>query len=248
MLIGIIGDVHSNIEALTATYKALRKAGCEKIICTGDIVGYNASPKECIDFIREKEIPSVRGNHDHFVAGSDESGWNVHEHARAAILWTREILDKERISWLASLPFKYEYNDLQFVHASLEDTDGEYWPYIMNIQSAMFHFFMQKKKICFYGHTHVPLIFVFKKGFITIGLLKSSNSLKGTDDTSKILLNPGSVGQPRDFDPRASSIVFDTEKLKISLVRVRYDYSKTQDKILEAGLPTMLAERLSHGI
>jgi len=244
MLLGIIGDIHSNIEALTSCHKAIKDAGCSKIVCTGDIVGYGASPKECIDFVRNRKIESIRGNHDHYTTQRD-SGWDIHPSAKKVITWMQQTLPKEYISWLDALPYQMEVEGVQFIHSSLENVDGKNWPYILSKQSALFHFFLQHSKFCFYGHTHIPLIFTLKHGNVSIEMLTSRNigNLKG----EKYLLNPGSVGQPRDFDSRASTVIFDTKSHELHSIRAKYNIKHAQLKILAAGLPRQIAERLSSG-
>ncbi len=244
MLLGIIGDIHGNIEALTACHKAIKEAGCDKVVCTGDIVGYGASPKECIDFVNDKKIESIRGNHDHYTTqhGSD---WDIQPAAKKVILWMQKTLPKEYISWLDTLPYYMEVEGIQFIHSSLEGLDGKSWPYILSAQSALFHFFLQSSKFCFYGHTHIPLIFKLKHGNVSIEMLTSRNltNFKG----EKCLLNPGSVGQPRDFDSRAAGVIFDTKSLELTSIRAKYNIEHAQLKILAAGLPRQIAERLSSG-
>ncbi len=245
MRLGILSDIHSNFEALESAYKALSSSACDKIVCAGDVVGYGAMPKECIDFIRDKQIDTVRGNHDHYVA-SPNSDYVVQQYARDAINWTKANLDSERLAWLGALPFKMAVDGVTIVHASLEALDGEYWPYILDTKSAMFHFFLQEGRYAFFGHTHIPLLFTFDGGQrIEIEILRS-RSLKGGKDT-KFLINPGSVGQPRDFDSRSSCCVFDTATGDLALIRTAYDVQKVQGQILAAGLPTLLAARLSRG-
>ena len=244
MLLGIIGDIHGNIEALTACHKAVKEAGCDKIVCTGDIVGYGASPKECIDFVHDKEIVSIRGNHDHYTTQHD-SDWDIQPAAKKVIIWTQKTLPREYITWLGALPFFMEVEGIQFVHSSLESVDGKSWPYILSTQSALFHFFIQSSKFCFYGHTHIPLIFTLKHGNVSIEMLTSRNlaHFKG----EKCLLNPGSVGQPRDFDSRAAAVIFDTKSHELHSIRAKYNIEHAQLKILAAGLPRQIAERLSSG-
>ncbi len=244
MLLGIIGDIHGNIEALDATYKTLKDAGCQKIVCTGDIVGYGASPQECIDFVRDNKVVSIRGNHDHYTTQRN-TDWNIQPYAKQVIQWMQNTMPQSYIDWLDTLPYHLEVEGVQFVHSSLESVDGKLWPYILSAQSALFHFFLQNSKFCFYGHTHIPLIFVLNRGNVTIEMLTTRNLAKAKGE--KFLFNSGSVGQPRDFDSRASSAIFDTKKLDLTLVRVKYNVEQTQLKILAAGLPSQLAERLSSG-
>ncbi len=244
MRLGIFGDIHNNYEALTACYDYMKHHGCEKIVCTGDIVGYCASPKECIDFFRDKEIPSVKGNHDYYTTLPDRK-WNIQPYAEAVVKWMQDILDPKDIEWLDQLPFSLEFEGIQFIHASLETPDGSCWPYILNSQTAIFHFFMQKTQFCFYGHTHIPLLFTNNRGQVIYELLTSRRFSK--IGPAKYLMNPGSVGQPRDFNLRASLAIMDTETNDIELHRVNYDIETAQKKILNAGLPEGLAERLSSG-
>jgi diadenosine tetraphosphatase ApaH/serine/threonine PP2A family protein phosphatase len=244
MKIGVFGDIHNNIEALRAAYGALEKAGCDATVCLGDVVGYGASPEECIDFVRERNIPCVRGNHDHYTVQPLDH-WAIQPYAKRAIEWMKERLSSDYMDWLDALPFTYEMEGIQFVHASLETSDGSCWPYILNQQTAIFHFFMQKTRFCFFGHTHIPLLFTSNKGQVVFELL-SDRRFPGAGG-AKYLMNPGSVGQPRDFDVRASAAVFDTKTRDVELIRVEYDVEGAQKKIIDAGLPESLAKRLSMG-
>jgi predicted phosphodiesterase len=245
MKLGILSDIHSNLEALEAAYEALENEGCERYVCVGDVVGYGANPQECVDFIRGREILTVRGNHDHYTI-CDKKPWDIQPYARKVIEWNREVMSADSLEWLKSLPFMAELEDVVFVHSSLEALDGEYWPYILDPKSALFHFFLQESKYAFFGHTHIPLFFCYDENHkISIEILKNKSLPK--DSTCQYLINPGSVGQPRDFDSRGSVVVFDTELLKIEVIRVEYDIRKAQSKIIDAGLPEILAERLSRG-
>ena len=244
MKLGVFGDIHGNIEALTAIYAALEDVGCDAFVCLGDVVGYGASPDECVDFIRERDIPCVRGNHDHFTTHPLGDS-TIQPYARRALEWTRDVLPQDQLDWLAELPLTLEVEGVQFVHSSLEATDGSCWPYILNQQTAVFHFFLQKSKYCFFGHTHIPLL--FKKDGSQIGLELLFKASVPDDDDVKYLLNPGSVGQPRDFDCRASAAVFDMDSSEVDLVRVPYDVESAQSRIFAAGLPESLARRLSVG-
>ncbi len=245
MRLAIFTDIHSNLEALEASYKALKTVGFDKAVCIGDIVGYGANPRECIDFLRDREVMSVKGNHDHYVT-QERKVWDIQPYAREAICWTQDVLDEDHVDWLRKLPYLLEVEGALFVHSSLEALDGEYWPYILDPKSALFHFFLQDVQFAFFGHTHIPLFFNYdENNKISIEILKTRTIPK--DSRSQYLINPGSVGQPRDFDSRSAVVIFDTEERKIEVIRVEYDIRKTQDKILEVGLPKILAERLSRG-
>jgi predicted phosphodiesterase len=245
MRLGILSDIHANYEALVSSFKALETAGCDKYVCTGDIVGYGACPKECIDFIRSREIATVKGNHDSYTTQSGKE-WDIQPYAKDVIKWTQDILRQEDIEWLDKLPYKLEVEGIVFVHASLEALDGEYWPYILDTKSALFHFFLQDVQFAFFGHVHIPLLFSYDENQkISIEILRSKKIIN--DRQCKYLINPGSVGQPRDFDSRSSSVIFDTESMEITVIRSEYDIAKTQEQILSAGLPKLLAARLSRG-
>lgn len=245
MRYGIISDIHSNIEALTASYDGLLKCNCDKIISLGDVVGYGPSPSECIDFVRKHDILSIKGNHDAYTADASEGkSWDVQEYARKSILWTRTMLREDQLKWLRDLPYTFKLNNLQFVHASMETMDGEYWPYVLDQKTALFHFYLQETDIAFCGHIHIPLLFTYRKGGIVMEMLKEKELC---EPDVKYLVNPGAVGQPRDSDWRSAAAVYDSSTRKVTPVRVEYDVAATQEKIRQAGLPAVLAERLSRG-
>ncbi len=245
MKYGIISDIHSNIEALEAVHAELIASGCEDIICLGDIVGYGASPNECIDFMQKNNIRAILGNHDSYVIQSRKE-FGINSYAQDVVLWTRKKIGKQGMKYLKSLPESIEENDILFVHASAEKAKGDYWPYIIDIRTAIFHFYSQKTKFGFFGHTHVPLLFTQNlKKEIDLNLLHAQPLILNAP--GEYLLNPGSVGQPRDSDPRASCVIFDSKTYEVLLKRVEYDVLSAQSKILAAGLPERLATRLIKG-
>ncbi len=245
MRIGIISDIHGNYEALLASFDALEREGCEEYICLGDIVGYGPSPHECISFVRENNIRCILGNHDSYVIdGSDN--WPIKGYARDAILWTRKNITEEDLEWLSSLPSKIERHGAAFLHASLDDELDKTWPYILDVNAAQRHFFFQKNMVCFFGHVHIPLLFLQEgNGEVDLELLRSCNL--DPEEGEKFLINVGSIGQPRDSDRRSSAVVYDLDNHDVKLLRTEYDFEKTQSLILEAGLPAILSERLSAG-
>lgn len=254
MRLGIISDVHSNFEALQATHRELVKRGCKKIICLGDVVGYGPSPNECIDFFIEHEIESIKGNHDYYMncpaSGIEELG--ITENAYHAVNWTRSILKDSNRKWLDRLPFTLTRHEIMFIHAAVDTAEGEYWPYIFDIQSAMFHFYLQNTEFAFFGHVHVPLLFACHSHDKSIcpTILVEKPKDRNFDELSdqKFLINPGSVGQPRNRDPRSSSLLLDLETREMQVVTVQYNIRETCKKILKAGLPDELALRLVSGI
>lgn len=251
MRYGIISDVHGNYEALQAIYKRLQIFGCDEIVCLGDIVGYGPCPGECIDFIREKGVTAIKGNHDHYINCPLESAerLEISEAALTAVRWTKDVLGDDHAAWLENLPFHHIGDDVTFIHAAIDTVDGEYWPYIFDVQSAMFHFYFQETRVAFFGHIHVPLLFacngVGRNPNIYIEKLRPRNLLESPEQ--KFLINPGSVGQPRNADNRSCASVYDTVTGLVEPISVDYDVFATCKLILNAGLPEELAFRLIKG-
>lgn len=246
MRYAIISDIHSNLEAFEAVLSALDASKVDEIICLGDIVGYNANPNECVEIIKERAIRSLMGNHDSRAAGLEDT-YGFNPVAASAVVWTRQSLTEENKKFLEELPRALDI-DGKFlaVHGWINDTDS----YIFRPLDAQENFKLLKKVsgsekggLCFFGHTHVRISYVEKDGEVSTNL---DNPLK-LDPAGNHLINPGSVGQARDGDPRAAYLVFDEDSSEISFYRVEYDVESTKRKILEAGLPGVLAERLTAG-
>src|SRR6188474_29848 len=239
MRFAIISDVHANLEALEAVTADARQRRCTHFVCLGDVVGYNANPAECIELVRELDCPVVKGNHDEqatFPASSER----FNELAERAIEWTRERLNEPDREWLRGLPLQRRVHDFTIVHATL-DTPGQ-WGYVFNNLDAVASFTYQRTTVCFFGHTHVPMIFVRDAG-VTRVVTEHLTIESG----KKYFINVGSVGQPRDGDPRAAYCIFHIDQNVVEQRRVTYDLPATQRKIIEAGLPRLLAERLELG-
>jgi len=239
MKYAIFGDIHANLEALLAVLEDAEDCECTDYVCVGDIVGYAANPADCVQKIRGMECPVVKGNHDE-EAILETSLDGLNPLARQAMEWTRSHLDEDDREFLRNLKLVRQVRDFTIVHATL-DTPGS-WTYVTNKFDAMASFSYQFTQLCFYGHTHTPRVYV--KG----------DTVEPTDDTTihlemgrKYFVNVGSAGQPRDGDWRASYAVYDVENQEVQIRRVEYDVETTQDKIIEAGLPEMLAHRLSLG-
>jgi diadenosine tetraphosphatase ApaH/serine/threonine PP2A family protein phosphatase len=241
MKYAIVADIHSNLEALQAVIEKGQDLGCEHFLCLGDIIGYNANPCECIDLLQSLPLEAcVRGNHDDYASSdADLSGFNPQ--AAWAIEWTREHVMGQQREWLNSLPYQHLLNPkVTLVHATLDMPQN--WGYIFDKWHAAASFNYQYTQICFSGHTHVPMIFhKFGQVFVEQG---SSIQL---EPGHKYLINVGSVGQPRDGDPRAAFGVFDNDERTLELHRVAYDIEACQTKIRRAGLPERLAARLATG-
>jgi predicted phosphodiesterase len=239
MKYAIISDIHSNLEALNTTLQEIDKQDADKIICLGDIVGYGASPNECVDMIRERKIDSVMGNHDIVTCGKKEPD-NFNPIARDAALWTRYVLTKKNKEFLYDLPDRREFEDFIVVHGAISDPDR----YVFSTYDALPEFnLMKKERVCFFGHTHIRSSFVFQ-GDVVTSLFDYEINIK---PKAKYLINPGSVGQPRDRDPRASFLTYDTDNRIVEFTRVEYDLTLAQKKIKESGLDSRLADRLAMG-
>lgn len=239
MKYAIISDIHANLEALKATLQEIDKLGADKIICLGDIVGYGANPNECVENIRQRKIDSIIGNHDAVACGKTEPD-NFNPVAREAALWTRSSLTKENREFLSELPESREIENFLTVHGAISNPDH----YIFSTYDALIEFnLMRKQSVCLFGHTHVRTYYMFQNDSST-----SHHDYEfKIDPKAKYLINPGSIGQPRDRDPRASFLVYDTEKGTVKFTRLEYDISSAQRKIIEAGLDRRLADRLSEG-
>jgi diadenosine tetraphosphatase ApaH/serine/threonine PP2A family protein phosphatase len=239
MKFAIFGDIHGNLEALQAVLQDAQEQGCANYVCLGDIVGYGANPAECLETVRQLNCPTVKGNHDEGAA-NDSRLEDLNPLAQNALLWTREQLSAEQRTWLSDLKLLRQVRDFTIVHATL-DSPGS-WAYVTNRFDAMASFSYQFTQLCFYGHTHAPRI--FEKDDVVRGARGTEVKIqRGT----KYFVNVGSVGQSRDGDWRAAYAIYDIPNSTITIRRIEYDIDTAMKKILEAGLPALLAERLPLG-
>lgn len=241
MRYGIISDVHANLAALEIVLKELE--GMDMVIYLGDLVGYGPNPNECIERIRESCGIIIRGNHDLAAIGCKDLYW-FNEYAREAIIWTSKVLSSEAKSYLGHLSEKKEFEDYIFVHGSLFDHTDEY---ILTGIEARRNLSMLEKGILFVGHTHVPSIFHEEGGRIKARRLRDGEKIPFCEER-RLIVNVGSVGQPRDGDSRTSFGIIDTELKQIEIRRIPYDILKTQEMMRKFGLPRYLIERLSIGL
>ena len=239
MRTAIFGDIHANLEALEAVLADAASQGVTDYVCLGDVVGYNADPAACLNRIRDMECPVVRGNHDQ-DASEDSSLDMMNPIAATAMQWTREQLDDEQRLWLKKLRLVRQVEDYTIVHSTLDQP--VHWNYVTNRFDAMSNFSYQFTQLCFHGHTHVPRVYV-KSDKVREAPAESVE----LEPNAKYFINIGSVGQPRDGDPRACYAIYDHPSKLVVFRRVGYDVAKTQNKIISAGLPGMLAERLNEG-
>jgi putative phosphoesterase len=241
MKYAIISDIHGNLEAFHEVLKKIKSLkGLDKVVCLGDIVGYGADPKRCIDLSRGNSDIIIAGNHDFAACGKTDIRF-FNPVARDAAIWTGEVLNTEYLNFLKELPLIEELNNIHFAHGSLYKP--EEWRYILSEKQAYIDFKIMKHNILFVGHSHVPIIFENKKDEIRI----ITDFEIELDKNAKYIINPGSIGQPRDFDPRASFAIYDSKKRNLEVIRLEYNIKEAQRKIKEAGLPDILAERLSYG-
>ncbi|MEI6212388.1 MAG: metallophosphoesterase family protein [bacterium] len=237
----ILGDIHANREALLAVIQDAREQSVTDFVCVGDIVGYNADPADCIQLIRDElHCPTVCGNHDHYCSHDDKELGDFQPLAASAIAWTRRQLSGEDVRWLSELPMTRTVGGFTLVHSTLDVP--ERWGYVFDQLDAESHFTYQRTSVCFHGHTHVPLVFE-KRREVVRWQPDEVHIVPGT----KYFINTGSVGQPRDGDPRSSYIIYCTESKIITFRRVAYDIETTMEKIRRVGLPEHLAVRLSTG-
>jgi len=239
MRFAVISDIHANLEAFGAVMADARDNNCTDFVCLGDVVGYNANPHECVERVREMDCPIVKGNHDE-QASLIESSRDFNEMAEAAIQWTRDHLTDEDKQWLRDLKMERQVRDFTIVHATLDGP--EQWGYVFNNLDAAASFTYQHTTVCFFGHTHVPMAFIRDEGVQRQHLDKLR-----IDSGKKYFVNVGSVGQPRDGDWHAAYCIYHIESNMVEQRRVKYDLQTAQKKIIDAGLPRMLADRLAVG-
>ena len=237
----VISDIHGNLEALEAVLGNVPD-GTEEIYCLGDVIGYGANPNECCELVRAHEVPTITGNHDLAVTDlSTDLAW-FNPIAEAAIEWTREQLTEENADFLRSRPRMMHEEGVLFVHGSVRDPDE----YIITGATARENLDVLKQeypdvRVCFFGHTHVKAVAPSPDG-------PASDFLDLTSG-GPYLVNPGSIGQPRDGDTFASYVLAEDapEGAQVTYRFVEYDVKKAQTKILAAGLPRILADRLGQG-
>lgn len=221
MRVAVLADLHSNLPALRAVLRDVKKA---KFYCNGDLVGYNPYPNEVIELIREREVICTMGNHDHAVLTGNTAWFNPH--AAGALKWTKEKITKENLEFLASLPL-FHSSQFYMVHGSPRNYFDEYVTEDYPEEVLKGFLTLSGQGVACLAHTHIPFV-------------------KRLEE--RLIFNPGSVGQPRDMDPRASYALLDLEKKSVEIKRVAYDVEEVVEDINKEGLPEVLGYRLSRGI
>ncbi|MDP3732019.1 MAG: metallophosphoesterase family protein [Candidatus Omnitrophota bacterium] len=241
MRYGIFSDVHSNLEALDAVIEAYRKEKIDKYLCVGDVVGYAANPKECIEEVKALTMVTVAGNHDWAAVNLFSTDY-FNPFAKEAIFWTQGNLDEQGAYFLEHLMLIYKNEDFTMVHGTL-DEPGDF-NYMADGYLASRTFDLLDTGICFVGHTHLPGVFIKSKD----GHMQYQEEVNiCIKEDTKYIINVGSVGQPRDGNPRAACCIYDTDKKNVQIERISYDIQTARKKIIDRGLPGFLGERLLIG-
>jgi len=240
MKTALISDVHANLEALQAVLGAIDERGVDRILCLGDVVGYGASPNECLSLVRERCELVLLGNHDSAASGGPEAA-RFNPNAKTAALWTAKMLTPDHRDYLRGLKLVSHAGPYLCVHAS--PAAPRDWEYIFDRFDAEPQFQFFSEPICFIGHTHQPAIFER----VAAGSTFVPPTRLRIDAERRYIVNVGSVGQPRDRDPRACFVLLHETAGEIEFIRVAYDIPAAQEKIREAKLPGVLATRLATG-
>lgn len=235
----ILADIHANLQALESVISSFPE-GDNTVMCAGDIVGYGADPDMCAEMIRSFNSEPVMGNHDACVVDKvDITRFNMQ--AVKAVLWTKEHITGRTREYLETLPLLTEKESFVMVHGTLDDPGS--FRYMLEERDAVRTFSILEKQICFVGHSHVPGVFMCKDGQVR-QLRKKKFRL---ENDCRYIINVGSVGQPRDFDNRACYCVYSSDTSEIEIRRVEYDVRTARERIIAAGLPEILGDRLLRG-
>lgn len=242
MRIAIVSDVHSNIEALDAVLAHAESGGAvDAVWCTGDLVGYGPDPNAVIDRLRDAGAVCIAGNHDLAATGRMDDG-EFNPMAATATRWTSEALSPEHRDWLAALPLVHVEGEFTLVHGSLREPE---WEYLLSGEQALAQFALQDTHASIVGHSHIQFYAVEDDVMPALTEVRDGGALALGE--ARVILNPGGAGQPRDGDPRAPYMLYDDAARAITWHRVPYDFTATQRKIIAAGLPKRLADRLAVG-
>lgn len=248
MKTAVISDIHGNLEALKSTFKYIEKIGVDSIICLGDIVGYGAQPNECCDLVREKVVDVVIGNHDAGCCGLLDSSW-FNPVAIRSLDWTVETLSDENMQWLKKLPYSIKKDNCVFSHALLYKKEEFYYDDELIPIYYSFNEMNEKCEISFIGHSHKSNVLKADKKNNRLCEWQNIPEI-AIEKLFKYIINVGSVGQPRDKNPDAGFAIIENSENSIKVVqhRTEYDIEETAKKIIDFGLPSILAERLFLGI
>ncbi len=242
MKVAITSDIHANRHAFEAVLEAIAASDAQEMWCLGDLVGYGADPDRCVELARAHAAVCLAGNHDLAVTGA----LSLEEFSRGASIaaqWTREVIEPQNVEFLRGLSASCEEEPVGLYHASPRDP---VWEYVLSSLLAELCFDVQRHRVCLIGHSHVALSFCRIEGELANGEPRRAGSKLQIED-GQWLLNPGSVGQPRDGDPRAAWLMLDLDEWQASFMRTEYDVAGAAAAIRAARLPDSLAERLGYG-
>jgi len=244
MKYGILGDIHGNLSALDVALAAFRDEHVERILSVGDVVGYGAAPRECIERLRQLDAVVVKGNHDAACTGEIEIRF-FNNYARDAVRWTQSVLSQDELDWLRGLPLVAHLEHCSVAHGTYHRP--ELYDYIQSTTDADPSLDEMILPVCFVGHTHVPVTLLRLKD----DPLRTAYTVDPEIDLSesaRALVNVGSIGQPRDEDPRTAFAIYDSREDRVSILRAPYDIDVEARRIRSAGLPSVLADRLFLGV
>ncbi|RME22216.1 MAG: metallophosphoesterase [Candidatus Zixiibacteriota bacterium] len=241
MRLALISDIHGNLTALQAVFADIDQQDVDAVHCLGDIIGYGPEPTACLELVTRRCKVKLLGNHEYVVMGL-ESTEQMNRVARKAAEWTISQLGEREISMLADFDMEHRFDRYMLVHASPHEPES--WHYVLTIAEARKAFAAMETDLCFVGHTHIPMVFRCEDD----GTIRQQDGHDFTaQNDMKYLVNIGSVGQPRDDDPRSSYVLLDTESAAVRFRRVEYDVTATQEKMVEVDMPRMLIDRLAVG-
>lgn len=241
MKLALISDIHGNLEALQAVLRDIDSVKPDLLFSLGDVIGYGCDPSACIALVDKHFDVKLMGNHEYLILGK-LSGDYYNKAARFSADWTQSTLSEKEMSIISDYEFEHIRDDLYFTHSS--PFEPQEWNYILAPEEALWAFGHLKHRLCFVGHTHVPMIFTEMAD--TLPRSKAGHSFV-PDEELRYIINVGSVGQPRDDDPRACYVTYDTADHDVDYRRIEYDVAATQHKMTEAKLPRVLIDRLAMG-
>lgn len=241
MIYGIFSDVHANLAALEAVITSMSQWGVRRKVCLGDLVGYCADADTCVQLVQAYSDICIMGNHDS-VALKREPSLHFNQFARLAIEWTQKQLSQESLDYMKKLPYIVEENDLCFVHASPKSPAD--WFYVSSLEDAVDAFEYFVSKVCFVGHTHSPVIVSLGQDNVP-RVVESDEYIARAGE--RLLVNVGSVGQPRDRNPQACWCFFDDQTMEVRFIRVPYAVHRTQETMRKYQFPPFLVQRIEEG-
>lgn len=244
MRIGIISDIHANLEALTQSLSALERHRPDRVVCLGDVVGYGASVNECCDLVRKVAEVTLLGNHDAAVSGRMDYSF-YYDAARHALDWTASRIAPDHLEWLRSLPYAHRMQDVQFTHGNPINADA--YEYVFAIEQAreLLPHLGELAEVNFIGHSHLCKVFALDAGGDVTEIVSTKFTVR---QGQKYVVSVGSVGQPRDCDNRACFVTYDTETKTVEYHRVSYDIETSAQKIFDADLALNFGKRLFLGV